>query len=178
MPKKVSDYSLCKIYKLVSPQTDKVYIGSTCSKYLCTRLAQHKNCYKNFLKGKYGNISSFEIVKYDDCKIILIQSYPDCKNNMEQRRHEQDWINIYDCVNKQKAYISLEQRKKRDCKNKKEWRKNNKGPDKVYRENNKEKIKEYKSVIINCECGTELTRNHLSRHKDTKKHQKYIDSLK
>jgi hypothetical protein len=152
MPKIVPDYSQCKIYKLVSPQTDKVYIGSTCSKYLSSRLAQHKDCYKRYLNGKYSYISSYEIVKYDDCKIVLIQSYTDCQNSMEQRMFEQDYIDIFDCVNKQRAYISLEQRKERDCKNKKEWRKNNKEKlqeyDKEYYQNNKEKKKNIVKNIV------------------------------
>jgi hypothetical protein len=168
MPKTVPEYSLCKVYKLVSPQTDKVYIGSTCQKYLSSRLAGHKCHYKKYLNGTCNYITSFDIVKYDDCKIVLIQSYTDCKNNMEQRMHEQDWIDIYDCVNKQRAYLSPEQKEE-----------DKKRADKMYRENNKEKLKEYKSMIIKCECGAELTRNHLASHiKETKKHQKYIDSLK
>lgn len=185
MPKTVPDYSLCRVYKLVSSQTDKVYIGSTCQKYLSSRLSQHKTDYKNFLKGKYGNVSSFEIVKYDDCKIVLIQSYPDCKNNMEQRMHEQDWIDIYDCVNKYKSYVSLEQRKERDCKSQKEWRKNNKEYIKECYEENKEyyqeyyeKNKEYKSMIIKCECGAEIRRDGLSKHITRQIHKKNIDLLK
>ena len=167
MSKKVSDYSLCRVYKIVSPQTDKVYIGSTCSKYLSSRLSQHKYNYKKYLNGNYHYVSSFEIIKYDDCKIILIQSYPDCQSKMEQRMYEQDWIDIFDCVNKHRAYTSLEQRKERDCKNKKEWR-----------ENNKEKIKEQLSQKVKCDCGAELARGCLARHKKTITHQKYIDLLK
>ena len=35
-------YSRGKIYKIVSDCTDKIYIGSTCEKYLSNRLAGHR----------------------------------------------------------------------------------------------------------------------------------------
>jgi hypothetical protein len=157
MPKTVPEYSLCKVYKLVSPQTDKVYIGSTCSKYLSSRLSQHKIDYKRYVAGKYHYVSSFEIVKYDDCNIVLIQSYSDCKNNMEQMSHEQDWIDIYDCVNKFRSYRTLEQKK-------------------LY-EKEYDKIRYEKEVLnkVKCECGGVYMRRGKVAHKKTKKHQKYID---
>ena len=36
------NYSLGKIYKIVSDLTDKIYIGSTCLEKLCMRLSKHK----------------------------------------------------------------------------------------------------------------------------------------
>ena len=41
---------------------------------------------------------------------------------------------------------------------------------KVYRENNKDIINTYASTKITCECGCEIRRNHLARHRNTKKH--------
>ena len=40
-----------KIYKLESP-SGLIYIGSTCEKYLCRRLSEHKEAYKRYKKGK------------------------------------------------------------------------------------------------------------------------------
>jgi hypothetical protein len=157
------DYSLCKVYKIISNQTDKVYIGSTCQKYLSSRLAQHKKDYKKYLNDNKHYVSSFKILKYDDCKIVLIQSYTYCKNNMEKIMFEQDWIDCYDCVNGRKAYTSLEQ--------KKEY--NNE-----YNKINKEQIRERTSQKVLCECGSKLSQGHLSRHKKTsQKHQNYLNNL-
>ena len=46
------NYALGKIYKLTHPDTDDVYIGSTCQKYLSTRLCGHKALYKRWKGGK------------------------------------------------------------------------------------------------------------------------------
>jgi len=69
-----------KIYKITSNSTDKIYIGSTCLP-LERRLAIHKSGYKVFLNGKRRNVSSFEIVKYEDCNIILIEEIQYETNN-------------------------------------------------------------------------------------------------
>ena len=67
-----SRYAHAKIYKLVSNQTDKIYFGSSCN-LLRIRLAQHKSSYKQWLAGKRRYVTSFEIAKYDDCNIILVE---------------------------------------------------------------------------------------------------------
>ena len=46
------DYSLGEIYKLVSDQTDDIYIGSTCQNLLSRRFQGHMTGYKLWLKGK------------------------------------------------------------------------------------------------------------------------------
>lgn len=49
---------------------------------------------------------------------------------------------------------------------------------KEYRENNKDVIKEKKNEKMTCECGCEVTRNHLSEHRKTKKHNKLMEAKK
>ena len=44
-------FSLSKVYKLTSPNTEKIYIGSTTERYLSSRLSKHKAHYK--LGGRY-----------------------------------------------------------------------------------------------------------------------------
>ena len=48
---------------------------------------------------------------------------------------------------------------------------------KQYRERNKEKISERKKIKVHCECGCNITKHHLKRHLNSKKHQDYIKSL-
>lgn len=60
------------IYKIVSDSTDKVYIGST-TKTLQERLQGHKYDYKGYLKWNNEYISSYELVKYKNCKIELLE---------------------------------------------------------------------------------------------------------
>jgi hypothetical protein len=151
------DYSLCKVYKLISNQTDKVYIGSTCQ-ILSRRMASHRQSYKKYLNGKKLNYASFEIVKYPDCKIILVQAYPQCQSNIEQRMFEQDWIDCYDCVNKTRAYISPELAKEQE---------------KEYYQNNKEQFSDYhkKHYQYNREYCLERQKEYYNKNKEQR--QKY-----
>ena len=64
---------------------------------------------------------------------------------------------------------------------KKEWYEANK--DKIseqkkgYYDTNKDKISEHKKEKVICECGCEISRTNLSRHRKTKFHQEFIQSL-
>ena len=90
-------YKNGKIYSIRSHQTEQIYIGSTCVP-LCKRIYLHKAGYKHYLKHNKNYISSFEIIKYDDCYIELIEEYP-CDNKMELTRKEGEHIRANNCVN-------------------------------------------------------------------------------
>ena len=92
------DYSKGKIYKLVSNHTDDIYIGSTCD-LLSKRLYQHKLKFEYYQNGKGNYISSFEICKYDDVRILLMKEYP-CENKYQLERKEGKYQEKYECVNK------------------------------------------------------------------------------
>lgn len=121
----MSDYSQGKIYMLTSEQTPEVYIGST-KKTLEERMKSHKNKYKSWLEGKFQYNTSFEIIKYDDCKIHLLEDYP-CETRKELEKKEGEYQRMMGCVNKR-----IEGRTK------KEYRENNK-------EHIKQRMKEYRS---------------------------------
>jgi hypothetical protein len=63
------------IYKISSPHTDQVYIGSTTGKYLCCRKAKHIYDYKGFLNGTRHYKSSYELLKYGDCVYDLLERF-------------------------------------------------------------------------------------------------------
>ena len=106
MEKLETKYQRGKIYKLISIQTDLVYYGSTIENTLTNRLSGHRTSYKKWLNGKDDYVTSFEIVKYDDCKIILVESYP-CNTKYELTAREQYYIDKNVCVNKNKANTGL-----------------------------------------------------------------------
>lgn len=158
------DYKQGKIYKIVSNQTEDIYIGSTVQA-LSVRLACHRRDYKNYKDGKHTNVTSFDILKYGDAKIYLIEEYP-CDNKEQLFAREGYYIKKLDCVNKQiagrgkKQYHQdnkeqLNEKSKERYKNNREAilkrhkeyyekhkeEKNRK--QKEYAEKNKEKIKEY-----------------------------------
>jgi hypothetical protein len=87
------NYQDAKIYKLASYQTDDIYIGSTCG-----RLSKRFNAHKTNFK-KNGHISSKELMKYSDCKIILIENWP-CNDINELKKRERYHIENNTCVNK------------------------------------------------------------------------------
>ena len=184
------NYQNSKIYTIRSHQTDKIYIGSTCNE-LRKRLFQHKQDYKRFLKNKFQNVSSFEIIKYDDCYIELYEKYP-CSDKMELHKREGEIIRSLNCVNK-----NMPGKKNKECmkeirkKYYKKWYEENKENKKKYKkeyyQQNKEKIlkqtkekynKEYyhkNKKIYNCVCGAEIIMKNKLRHEKSKKHINFIN---
>ena len=139
------NYKLGKIYKLVSNNTGKQYIGSSCQKKLCSRLTGHVR--------KGNTCSSREIIEDGNYEIILIENFP-CDSKDELHKRERYYIETLDCVNKviptrtqQEYYVANREQRKEYCKNNKdiikEYYENNKDRIKKYYENNKEQRKEY-----------------------------------
>jgi|694.fasta_scaffold111829_2 hypothetical protein len=89
-----SKYKDSKIYAIRSPHTNKIYIGSTTTKYLCNRLHGHKNDYK---KNHY--VTSCEIIKLGDAYIELLECFP-CSSKSELTKREGELMQQHDCVNK------------------------------------------------------------------------------
>ena len=188
------DYQNGKIYTIRSHQTDDFYIGSTCQP-LYKRFGQHKNDYKNI--NKIIKMSSYEIIKYNDCYIELLEIYP-CSSKVELHKREGELIRLHNCVNKcipsrtQKEYhednkeiIDIYQKKYREenkeinIEYQKKYYENNKEYliEKVneYRLNNLEKIKERKKIKTNCECGSIYNLNAKCQHIKSKKHITFIN---
>ena len=94
-------YKNGKIYQIVDNTNDNIYVGSTCKK-LCQRLAQHRTDYNKYLEGKYHYVSSYEILKNSDYKILLLEEFP-CENIEQLRKREGYYIQTLKCVNKQIA---------------------------------------------------------------------------
>lgn len=82
----ISDYKNGKIYKITSPHTDKIYIGSTIQP-LEIRLSKHRHDYKRYCDGRYNYVSSLELIDCGDCKIELIKNYP-CNSKKELEQEE------------------------------------------------------------------------------------------
>ena len=87
-----------KIYAIKSNQTDKVYIGSTI-RPLNRRLDGHKSDYKSYLNDKFSYVTSFEIVKFEDCFIELLEEVM-CQDKIELHKIEGQYIKEMKCVNK------------------------------------------------------------------------------
>ena len=155
----INRYNKGKIYKLVSNQTDKIYVGSTCKDRLCQRLAQHKKCYNHWLKdNNNGYTASYELFKLGDVEIILLESI-NCNTKDELLKKEREYIEKHKeiLVNKRfKPIITKEEEKERN---------------KKYYEDNNEKIKEVHKQYYekNKEILNKQYKQYREEHKEERK---------
>jgi len=90
-----------KIYKIVSDSTDKIYIGSTV-RTLEERLEGHEEHYEKWFNSdfKSGYCTSFEILKYGNYKILLLEDYPcSCTSELLKCEGKYQLQNYNFCVN-------------------------------------------------------------------------------
>lgn len=190
-------YQNGKIYKIHSLQTDKIYVGSTTEKYLSNRLSGHNTQFKK--PEKYYYCTSFELLKYDDAQIILIENWP-CKSKDELRQREEYWREHFKdiCVNKNACYRNEEYQKQywhdyyqkryqdenyrqQMRENKRKWRKNNKEHYKMKAREYDKNRRDRKQKIVCSTCGSVIYDYKYGKHTHSLKHQKQIklkDSIK
>jgi len=172
-------YEHGKIYKLVSPHTDKIYIGSTCKKYLCHRLASHKMQYKKIKQGLNQYISSFELFELGDVEIVLLESV-NCNTKDELLKIERDYYEKYKdiLVNKHRPFRSDEEDKKIRNKYCKEYHEKNKERRLDYRkeycEKNKELLKQKRQILYSCACGRQFNKPYKHIHDKSIYHNTHI----
>ena len=132
------DYQKGKIYRIISPSKNLVYIGST-TQPLSQRLAGHIRDYKKYNDdNNNANITSYILLECEDYKIELLEDYP-CNNKQQLERKEGEYIKNNECVNRCVAGRTLH-----------EWYVDNIKKIKQYRIANADKYKEYgKQWIIN-----------------------------
>jgi len=192
-------YQNGKIYKIECNITNEIYIGSTCQPTLARRLTGHVDRYKQVKKGAHcSRLSSYNIIERGDYNIYLIENFP-CDNKDELTKREGELIkqmkNDETVVNitipgRTKAEYRIDNKDKINA-DKKKYRENNKDKTKEYSKNNKEKInatakkyseanqeknKAYKKVQYTCECGSTICLVKKSSHIKTKKHIKFVES--
>lgn len=156
-----------RIYTITSSETDVVYIGSTITT-LSRRLEKHRSDYRRYLNNKGNYITSFELVKYADATIELVEErlFADMS---EMHRLEGEHIgNADNCVNKMicgrdmKAYKhthyvdQIDKYKERA---------------KMWHERNRNKVYERRSQVIECPvCSNSYTYGNRSRHVKSNAH--------
>lgn len=102
------------IYCIKSPQTDKIYIGST-TQNIKQRWNEHKSRFSNNIL----KCSSRELMKYEDCYYELLET--NITENLKQK--EREYIQNSNCVNKemptrsQKEYKDIYNKQKINCPN-------------------------------------------------------------
>ncbi len=181
----MTDYSQGKIYKIVSPNHTKVYIGSTV-KTLDDRFSNHKSRH---------NCCSTEIIDVGDARIELIEFFP-CfdKAELEDREGEVQLMDWDGCVNRyvagalrraggkkeyNKAYREANADKlKADMKAYYEANTDKlKANMKAYNKANSEKINAKKKEKCTCFCGGEYSRSNKTNHQRTKRHMNFVEVI-
>jgi hypothetical protein len=191
------NYKNSKVYKIWSPNGNKIYIGSTTKELLCQRMTAHRKDYKRWKQDKCSFVSSFLIFEeygLENCFIELLETR-ECQSKDELRQLEGKYIRELLCVNKniagrtliewkeehpdyQQTYRQIN--KDRLLDNKKDYYLDNKeailSQRKQYYEDNKAKVLERHLQKFTCECGSVLRVSDKSRHFQSQKHCKFIES--
>ena len=82
---------LGRIYRISAPSFgDRVYVGST-RKTLSARLLKHQRSHRQWERGLYHYVSSFELVGRPDVTIDLIEE-DEYQDRQHQRDREAHWI--------------------------------------------------------------------------------------
>ena len=142
-------YQNGKIYRIVSADYSKCYVGSTCEG-LSQRMARQRYMYNQHTnRGKESYRSAnklFEEFGVDNCKIELIEEYP-CNNLMELLKKEGEHIQKYNCVNKVIAGRTDKEYREQNVEKEKLrhqiYYQENKDKRKTYTEANKDNMAEY-----------------------------------
>ena len=88
------DYSKGKIYKIIAPDTDEVYIGSTIQT-LAQRLSKHTNDARRWRSGKTTHYYWSEMMlRNEGYKIELLYDYP-CNSLAELNREEGETAKLF-----------------------------------------------------------------------------------
>ena len=167
--KEMVNYANGKIYKIESINAiegnDDIYIGSTSKQYLSQRMNKHRSDYNYWRKGKTKKTYSYGIFeKYgvDNCRIILLESFP-CQSRDELTSREAFFIKSMGCVNKCIPQRTHSEYIEDNFEAIKQQRRD-------YRTANIETIAIHNREIIECQCGCTLSRAALSRHIKSPKH--------
>jgi len=136
------NYNNGKVYKIepiCEYEEGEIYIGSTTKQYLSQRMTAHRGNYNQYKNGGIKHATSFNLFdKYgiDNCQIVLLELV-NVNSKIELHQREAHYIRTLKCVNKQipnrskSEYIIDTKQQKIEY-------------DKKYREDNREKIKQYK----------------------------------
>ena len=158
-----------RIYKITSPKTDKVYIGST-TKTIEQRLRKHKTNYNSYLNGTMPkNITSYEVIKHGDAIVELVEEreFKDMKEMLERERYYID--NIKNTVNKHMPITTEEEKKQYKIDNKQ----------KMYEQQKQYRIDNYEKQNKKnpCECGGFYTSKHKGQHMKGKQHMNHMKTI-
>jgi len=179
------DYKNSKVYKIWSPNGDKIYVGSTTKIMLCQRMTAHRYKYQEWKKTAKVDTTSyllFDEYGLNNCFIELLEA-KECSSKDELHKLEGKYIRELNCVNKiilgrtKKEY--REDNKEKIDEYQKTYQEANKEQIlekcKQYRKDHKDEIKLKKSIPYTCECGSTYRKDYKAKHEQTTKHKLFLE---
>ena len=168
------NYNKSIVYRLVckDPTIPDEYIGSTTNKN--RRKQQHKDNCNNENRKKHHNFPVYQFIRanggFDNWTMIILEEYScECKVELEMR--ERYWIEL------RKPTLNKQIPTRTDKEYREENREHIKEQQKQYREDHKDEINEKQRMKYLCECGAEVSKGNLPKHRKTQKHLKYLEQL-
>lgn len=188
MPKKPIDYSKTIMYKLVCDDLDVTYTYAGHTTNFAKRKNSHKSDCHNENSSKY-NLKVYQIIRenggFNNWKMLEIEKFK-CNDLNEATTRERYWYEILNAnMNSHNPNRSpkewgkeyYENHKKIIYEKQKEYRGKHKESmleyNKEYYQKNKEKLQQK----IDCECSGKYTKQSLSKHIKTIKHQNFINNI-
>lgn len=156
----VNKFNSAKIYKIISPNSDKIYIGSSIEKYLSNRIANHKKKFRLWNNNKENKYcTSYKILECGDASIVLLENF-NCNNRKELHTRERFYIeqNKDICINK-----NIPTRTNKEYKN-------------DYKEYFQGWKRGYNSTKHQCSCSGSYTMDHRAEHYKTKLHLNHVNN--
>jgi len=185
------NYTFYKIYCKTNP--DLVYIGST--RDFKARTRKHISvCNKP--NNKNYNLKVYKTIRENggwDNWLIEAIVFQDDLTEKEARVIEQVLMNDFATINEQRSYTNnkeaiaqkaqhYQNNKEAIAEQKAQYYQNNKEAiaeqQAQYRQDNREAITQQRGEKMTCECGSVVSRSHLSRHKRSNKHCEFINNKK
>ena len=161
------DYQDGKIYKILNPITDDIYIGST-TQSLCNRMKKHRDSHRHDTKKSHFKIyQAFSEHGVENFYIELIEKCP-CSCKEELLAREGHWIRNENPTLNARIAGRTDAQYQKDNKQKVDEHK------KKYYEKNKHEIYLRNNEKIQCECGCSVTKMNMKRHKESEKHKKLM----
>ena len=188
MPKNVIDYSKCVIYKICckDPSVTYEYYGHTTDK---TRRKQEHKCVCNNQNHKKHNLKIYQVIRendgWDNWDFIIIEDYP-CQNVDEARLRERYWIELKQSTLNTNIPGRTSKEYRQDnfntiSKNHKKYYDENKeillDKQKKYYEENKCEMNSKRLKKVECECGSEVARCTIARHRKSQKHINRLNQI-
>lgn len=151
MTNDTNDYQDGKIYAIKSYETDKVYIGST-TLTLQQRFSNHKSAYELYKKQKTAYLTAYEILKFEDCYITLLEGFPSLtRNDLAKREGHYQELYKDTIVNKNRSGRTIKEYYKENADmfkdNVKRFLEKNPNYTKTYYQNNKDKYNKKQHTI-------------------------------